>query len=357
MLPPSAYTRLGSKDDESDGLHVCRLITGLYPTASRHGYSPETNDVAREIADLVERGFNSFEMPEGADAAEAAAFVGAFRGLVGRSFADAHAVVAARVVLDARAPASSGRRHVESMVDEALRVMRAERIDLLLLKWTGGTSSGDSRLLQVLDHVRELRREGKVYKVGLVDESTMALRAAQIAGLRIDASVVPYSLLDRRPAAEMAAWCARHGVALIAHSSVGGGFLSERYMGVPEPTRRACGTPALASFQATIRTWGGWSLFQELLFALKTIANKYRVSVANVALRWVLEQKVAAVIVGARLALGPETNHYTENENVFRFELDDDDRKAIEDVSSRANDLYQILGENGVDFQERTRNM
>ena len=50
-----------------------------------------------------------------------------------------------------------------------------------------------------------------------------------------------------------------------------------------------------------IRSWGGWGLFQELLAALQTVAEKHKVSIPNVAVRWVLEQPaVAGAIVGVR---------------------------------------------------------
>jgi len=71
-------------------------------------------------------------------------------------------------------------------------------------------------------------------------------------------------------------------------------------------------------------------------------------------LRWVLEQEgVSAVIVGARLALGPEADHFIDNHRVFQFKLDDDDRNSIEEVASRANDLYSILGDAGWGVRNR----
>ena len=49
-----------------------------------------------------------------------------------------------------------------------------------------------------------------------------------------------------------------------------------------------------------IDAWGGWPLFQELLAVLKNIADKHRVGIANVGMRYVLDRPaVAGVIVGA----------------------------------------------------------
>ena len=53
------------------------------------------------------------------------------------------------------------------------------------------------------------------------------------------------------------------------------------------------------------RAWGSWSLFQELLVALRAIADKYEgMSIANVATRWVLDHPfVGAVIIGKKSAV------------------------------------------------------
>jgi aryl-alcohol dehydrogenase-like predicted oxidoreductase len=55
---------------------------------------------------------------------------------------------------------------------------------------------------------------------------------------------------------------------------------------------------------------------------LAEIGQKHRVSVSNVASRWVLEQPaVAAVIIGARLG---EREHREDNLRLFSFSLDEE---------------------------------
>lgn len=52
-----------------------------------------------------------------------------------------------------------------------------------------------------------------------------------------------------------------------------------------------------------IKAWGGWALFQDLLAVLRAIGDSHDgVSIANVAMRWVLDHSfVGAVIIGAPL--------------------------------------------------------
>ena len=69
-------------------------------------------------------------------------------------------------------------------------------------------------------------------------------------------------------------------------------------------------------------------MFQQLLRCLKTIADRYEVTVPLVALRWILDRPgVAAAIVGAT-----STCHITENLRVFEFALTDEDNLLIDSV-------------------------
>jgi enamine deaminase RidA (YjgF/YER057c/UK114 family) len=139
---------------------------------------------------------------------------------------------------------------------------------------------------------------------------------------------VSFSLLDRRAAEAMSAFCLAAGVRLLAYGTLGGGFLTDRWVGAPEPT--AVADWSKSKYKRFIDAIGGWSALQTILAALKGIAGRHGVSVANVATRWVLEQPaVAAVIVGARLG---EREHRADNAALFSFALDDDDKRRIDEA-------------------------
>jgi aryl-alcohol dehydrogenase-like predicted oxidoreductase len=96
-------------------------------------------------------------------------------------------------------------------------------------------------------------------------------------------------------------------------------------------------------------TWGDWTLFQELLAVLQQIANKHRVTIANVGLRYVLDRPaVAGVIVGARLGVA---QHLTDNAWVFGVKLDADDLSMIEAVLARSRDLITLIGDCGDEYR------
>ena len=85
----------------------------------------------------------------------------------------------------------------------------------------------------------------------------------------------------------------------ICYGSVAGGFLSDRWLGQPEPAQPLANR-SLVKYKLIIDDFGGWTLFQELLRALRRVADRRDCDIASVASRFALDLPgVAAVIVGA----------------------------------------------------------
>ena len=98
-----------------------------------------------------------------------------------------------------------------------------------------------------------------------------------------------------------------------------------------------------------IDAWGGWTLFQELLSTLNRIAQKYNVSIANVATRYVLDKAaVAGVIIGVRLGI---TDHINNNAQVFNFSLDKSDYNDIDAICTKSNNLFETIGDCGDEYR------
>lgn len=100
-----------------------------------------------------------------------------------------------------------------------------------------------------------------------------------------------------------------------------------------------------------IRAWGGWPLFQELLSAMDTVAQKHKVSIPNVGVRWVLDQPaVGGAIVGCRFGFkGKE--HLDDSKAVFKFKLDEEDMNLIAAVTKKSNDLMKVIGDAGDEYR------
>jgi aryl-alcohol dehydrogenase-like predicted oxidoreductase len=82
---------------------------------------------------------------------------------------------------------------------------------------------------------------------------------------------------------------------------------------------------------------------------LKQIADRHRVSIANIGVRYILDRPaVAGVIVGARLGVA---QHIADNTRVFDLALDPEDQAMIEAVLIKSRDLIKLIGDCGDEYR------
>lgn len=135
---------------------------------------------------------------------------------------------------------------------------------------------------------------------------------------------------------------------ILAYGTLLGGYLSEKWLAMPEPTDMDSLNWSLRKYLRFIHAAGGWQAFQVVLQALSVIAKKHNVPIAAVATRHVLDlPAVKAVIVGSRLS--KESDKYTaSNLAVFSFTLDEEDRRIISEAQEGLSD---IPGDNGDEYR------
>jgi aryl-alcohol dehydrogenase-like predicted oxidoreductase len=139
---------------------------------------------------------------------------------------------------------------------------------------------------------------------------------------------VQYSLLDSRPEAGLVDYCLSHGISLLCYGTVAGGFLSDRWLGAPEPGQ-ALANRSLTKYKLIIDDFGGWSLFQRLLEVLRGVAVKHGCDISTIASRAILQKRgVAGVIIGATNA-----SHLEANRRIGAISLDAQDLAAIGEVT------------------------
>lgn len=103
-----------------------------------------------------------------------------------------------------------------------------------------------------------------------------------------------------------------------------------------------------------VDAWGGWSLFQDLLVALDTVAKRHGCSVANVATRYVLDRPaVGGVIVGCRLGVAGAGHHISESLRSCSpdLKLTAEDLADVEAVTRRSRDLMAVIGDCGDEYR------
>jgi aryl-alcohol dehydrogenase-like predicted oxidoreductase/enamine deaminase RidA (YjgF/YER057c/UK114 family) len=302
------------------GLEISRIVTGLWQVADieRHGTLIDPVRGAADLAAYAAAGFDTFDMADHYGSAEL--ITGELlAGPQARSFAQP--VRAFTKWCPSPGPMTAA--VVRGGVQRALDRLRVNRIDLMQFHWWTFEHPG---YLDAMTELARLREEGLIAHLGLTNFDTAHLRVLLAQGIPIASNQVCCSLLDRRATEQMAALCLQHGVKLLCYGTLGGGFLSERWLGAAAPAE--VGDWSKMKYRRFIDAVGGWSALQGVLRAADAIARKHGVSIANVATRWVLDQPaVAAVIVGARLG---EREHRADNLRLFDFELDAADRANLE---------------------------
>lgn len=230
------------------------------------------------------------------------------------------------------------KRNVEHIIDRSLQRLGVERLDLMQFHWWDYDVPG---CVEAAMHLKELQDAGKIKHIGVTNFDVPHLQEILDARVPVVSSQVQYSALDRRPERGMVELCERHNVSLLCYGTVAGGFLSDRYLGAPEP-ESPFENRSLTKYKLIMDDFGGWELFQELLATLREIADKHDASIATVALRYALQKKqVGAVIVGVRHAC-----HLSDTLRLFSFELDGEDLAAIKQVTDKAEgpvgDVYSV---------------
>ncbi|CAF1682692.1 unnamed protein product, partial [Adineta ricciae] len=224
--------------------------------------------------------------------------------------------------------------------------MGMNSLDLLQFHWW---DYGNNSYLDALRYLSELQSEGKIKHLGLTNFDTKRLKQIYEAGITIVSNQVQYSIIDRRPEVSMVPFCQQNNIKLLTYGTVCGGLLSDKYLNQSEPRSADLITASLKKYKNMIDRWGGWQLFQELLTALRRIGDKYNVSIANVAIRYILDKPaVGGVIVGVRLG---KSEHLQDTAKVSQFILDTDDVEQIEIVSRKSRNLFQSIGDCGDEYR------
>jgi aryl-alcohol dehydrogenase-like predicted oxidoreductase len=309
------------------GYGISRVIRGGWQLAGGHG----PVDRATAIADLVacsEAGIDTFDCADIYTGVEE--IMGAFRTEYARrhgAAALATLKIHTKCVPDLDRLATVERAYVRSIIDRSLQRLRLERLDLVQLHWWDYDIPSYVEAALWLD---ELRREGKIRLLGGTNFDTARTAELVSAGVPLATMQVQYSLLDDRPEHGLAQFCREHGIHLLCYGSVAGGFLADRWLGIPEPSSTFANR-SLTKYKLIIDDFGGWELFQDLLRTLRAIADRHGVDIASVASRTVLDRPgVAAVIVGAS-----DRTHLSENARLTGLNLTSADRAVIAAVLAR----------------------
>jgi len=266
---------------EVPGVRLSAIGLGCWQFGAKewgYGAAYADGEAGRIVERALELGINLF------DTAEVYAR-GQSERILGRALATrrADAFIATKVL-----PIFPLERKVVERGHRSLGRLGIDRIDLYQVHWPNPVVP----LSQQMGGMRKLQAEGVVTHVGVSNYSLARWRAAEQAlGGPVLSNQVQYSLVARKPDAELVPWAAAHDRIVIAYSPLAQGFLSGRYDETNAPAGVRLNNALF--LPENLRAAG------PLIGALREIGSAHGATPAQVALAWVIRRRNVVAIPGA----------------------------------------------------------
>jgi aryl-alcohol dehydrogenase-like predicted oxidoreductase len=233
-------------------------------------------------------------------------------------------------------PLDGSAEHVHASVEGSLERLKTDRIDL----YYQHRVDPNVEIEETVGAMAELVRQGKILHIGLSEASAATIRRAQ-AVHPIAAVQTEYSLWTRDVEEEILPTLNELGIALVAYSPLGRGFLSGRFT-APEELDED-------DFRRYGPRFTGENLRENLKLAerVKELAAEKQITPGQLALAWVLSR-------GEQIVPIPGTkrrSYLEENLAAADVELSAEESERIADAVPRAaGERYPEAGMQGVNL-------
>ena len=214
------------------------------------------------------------------------------------------------------------RKHITEQCNASLKRLGVDYVDL----WQCHRYDPEMPLDETLRAIDDLIRQGKVLYAGVSEWSAVqiddALHTADRLGLdRIVSNQPQYSMLERYIEPDIIPLCEREGVGQIVWSPLGQGMLTGKYKhGEAAPAGTRAANDRTAKIIGRLLTEENFARVEKL----RAIANRRDISLAQLALAWILRQSnVSSAIIGASRPEQIEENVKASGVVLTSEELDD----------------------------------
>ena len=210
-----------------------------------------------------------------------------------------------------------GPESIRHEVEESLRRLRTDHIDLYQTHWPDATTPIEDTMAELA----RLKEAGKIRAIGVSNVSIEQMARYRAVG-PVDSDQEKYSMLDRELDADRLPYCRENRIAVLAYSPLASGLLTGKIgpeREFPEDDLRS----ARPRFSVENR-----ERVAELLRALKPIADTHGITFAQLAIAWTVAQPgLTHALVGAR-----NPAQATENAAAGDVVLSDVELKTIDAV-------------------------
>ncbi|MFN4259964.1 MAG: aldo/keto reductase [Gemmataceae bacterium] len=191
------------------------------------------------------------------------------------------------------------RRHILKAVEDSLRRLRTDYIDL----YQTHQPDPDTPAEETLQAFDDLVRAGKVRYIGCSNYPAWQVAlslgiSARHGWSRFDCVQPRYNLLHREIESELLPLCRDQGLGVIVYNPLAGGFLTGKYQSLDAPEAGARFTLGITGELYRKRYWHEAQL--EVVRTLQDFMRQRSRSLASAAVAWVLAQPgITAAIIGA----------------------------------------------------------
>ena len=306
------YRQLGSSD-----LMVSEISLGSWLT---YGVGVEAERATACVRRAFEVGINFFDTANVYGRGAAESFLGEVL-----SGADRSSYVLATKAYFPMSDTDRGlsAAQINKQCDLSLKRLRTDHVDL----YQCHRYDRETPLAETMEALTGLVRAGKARYIGFSEWTAEQISAAlALPGVeRFVSSQPEYSMLYRKPEAEVIPLCGREGISQIVWSPLAQGILSGKYRaGAPPPPDSRAAHETMGSMMGRWRDHGVLAAVDRL----RPIADGLGLPMAQLALAWVLrEPNVASAITGAS-----RPDQVDQNAGASGVTLDDDVLAAIDEA-------------------------
>lgn len=214
----------------------------------------------------------------------------------------------------------AGKESVIEECENSLKRLGTDYIDLYQIHWPDVTTP----LEETFEAVERLLEQGKIRYAGVCNyDASLAEKANQVVD--IVSNQVPFSMVNRKIEEETLPWCIQNNKSVLAYSPMERGLLT----GKMKPGQKF-GEGDHRKIHPSFKD-DHIIKVNEFLKAIQPVADNHQVTLAQLVLRWTLEQKgITIALAGARNAHQAAQNAKAADVKLSSDELDFINRKVDE---------------------------
>ncbi len=299
------------------GIDISRVIMGTWQAGKAMWSGIDDKETTRAIRSAYDHGITTFDTAEVYGNGHSEKIIG--KALEG---------VRDKVVIATKVFSNHLKyQQVIRACHRSLKHLDTDYIDLYQIHWpTGSFGHPEIPLEETVTALVDLKTQGKIRAIGVSNFNRNQVSEI-LKYVRIDSLQPPYSLFWRAPEADVMPYCLEKNITILAYSSMAQGLLTGKFK-ADHQFEKGDHRSQNILFQKD-----HFKRVQKALTQLAPVAEKYKITLGQLALTWVISHPNTCAIAGARNA-----RQVSENALAGAIQISDKDLKKIDAIGKTVSD-------------------